>query len=77
MGVHKITELTPVQARALNVIDRYIKVCGYAPSASDVGKALKLSKQRGHALLSVLEDKGYIKRTAGVARSVRIVKPIQ
>ena len=73
MGVHKVTELTPIQSRALNAIDRYIKARGYAPAAADVGEVLGVSKQRGHALLGVLEDKGYIKRTAGVARSVRIV----
>ena len=68
-------KLTPRQHDTLEAIRVYIAKHGFSPSMREICDALGVaSTNSAHEHLSALEDKGYITRLPGKARTVRIVK---
>lgn len=66
--------LTPRQAEALRVIQEYVDEHGYAPSRTDMCRALELgSKSGAHRLVGALAAKGWIDRAPAAARGIRLL----
>ncbi len=69
-------KLTSRQQEILTFISEYIKHYNFSPSYQEIGDALGItSKQAVYRHLAALEKKGYITRSEGLARSIRIVHP--
>lgn len=69
----KTNSLTDRQAECLNKIREHLAQHGHAPSIAELGSALKLKSSNSvYDLLLVLERKGAIERTQGVARGIRL-----
>jgi repressor LexA len=51
----------------------YPKIHGRAPAESEIQKYFKVTPPTVHAMLLTLERRGLIVRTAGVARSIRLL----
>lgn len=66
--------LTPKQKKVLELIYNFIKDSGFPPSFADLKSALDVaSNQAVLNFLEALENKGYIKRDKGEARSIAIL----
>src|ERR1700686_5116758 len=67
--------LTPRQREALQAVHRCLQQDGLAPTIDDLGSMLGVSSDQSVLeLLSRLEKKGLVRRTAGRARSLRITE---
>ena len=66
-------ELTEPQAKCLAAIVELTGLYGYPPSVRDLGVHLGKTPQTIHALLGHLKEKGYIRSTPNVARSIVVV----
>jgi repressor LexA len=68
------TTITPKQKRVLELIYDFIEKSGFPPTLADLKNALDVvSNQAVLNFLNALEEKGYIKREKGEARSIRIL----
>ena len=74
-GAPKAQKLGPAQARVLEFLKRYIELHDRAPAEREIETHLQLSPPTIHGAIVALEKKGFITRTAGVARSIRILTP--
>lgn len=76
-GARVVTELTEAQERVLGIVKGYIEEHGYAPSTRDVMRAMGTSSTNGaHDHLAALKKKGYLTWDKGVARSIRVIGPV-
>jgi repressor LexA len=67
--------MTQQQSRLLAFITSFIADKGYSPSYDDMRLALGLKSKSGiYALIDRLKERGHIKHTYGIARSVEIVR---
>lgn len=64
--------LTEKQIVALRILKNYHALHGYMPSGRDVAKALGVRQNAAVNHLKALEKKGFIRRTAGKARAIKI-----
>ena len=62
--------LSPRQSRALQFIRDYIQLHGRSPSMAEVATHLEISPPAAHQLIVRLEQLGYIRKEAGVPRSL-------
>ncbi|NNF03702.1 MAG: hypothetical protein HKN17_04470 [Rhodothermales bacterium] len=68
-------ELTSRQRLALSVIARYIDDRGIAPTYAEIADALGAASATSAVhLVESLEEKGYVRRTPGRARSLRVIR---
>lgn len=67
-------ELTDRQAEVLAYIKSYIAKFGYAPSLRAIGERFDMQVNGVIGHLRLLEQKGYIKRTKGLARAMVVVE---
>lgn len=66
--------LTPRLAQLLRIIDISIRANGYAPAYADMAESLGISSRGAVcAMVDRLEQRGFITRTKGAARSITIV----
>ena len=72
-----MNKLSERQTEVYNFIYDYINLKGYAPSISDISKGLYISKPVAKKYIDILTDKGYIKHTPFIARSIVIIKQIK
>jgi DNA-binding MarR family transcriptional regulator len=56
------------------MVERYSRKRGFAPSVREIAKEMRLSPSGVVLKLRTLETVGAIVRTAGVSRSIRIVR---
>ncbi len=64
-------DLTPMQERMLDFIAETIRECDRSPTMREIGEALGISSTNGVRYhLSVLEDRGYIRRHRGISRGI-------
>ena len=71
-----MNELTERQKSAYTFIADYQKQNGYAPSMQEIAGHLKISGNLGVIRhLTALEKKGYLTRTPGSSRSIRLTSP--
>ena len=67
--------LTDRQRMILHVIQKYVTQRGYAPSIRELGAAVGIRSSNGVMVhLSALVKKGYIRRSAGKSRTIRLIK---
>ena len=67
--------LTESQKKVLKFIIKYIEENKNSPSIRNIAEGVGLkSTSTVHGHVERLEDKGYIKRTEGIARGIHIVK---
>jgi hypothetical protein len=60
---------------ALRAIEAHIRAHGRSPSLSELGRALKQSRQRAAALVAELERREMITRTPGQPFGIRVISP--
>lgn len=75
-------ELTPAQSRTLEAIRTLVERNGYPPTVAELGALLGITTASAYDQLSQLIRKGYIRRTAGIARGLSIIhgpldKPVE
>lgn len=78
--VGHVTPLSPhtytqKQGRYLAFIHYYIKVHGYPPAEADIQRYFKVSPPAVHQMILTLEKRGFIERSPGQARSIRVLLP--
>lgn len=62
------------QQATVDFIRDYTEEKGYAPSQSDIAQWFGITQQAAGQRIERLDRKGFVRRTAGVRRSVRVVK---
>lgn len=66
---------TQVQAQILDVIKTYVRRRGFAPSVREITAAVGFKSDRSTQYrLQQLEERGLIRRTAGVARGITVLQ---
>lgn len=71
-----MSNLTPTQARYLSFIKSYMGGFQVAPAESEIAEALEVAPPSVNRMIRSLEEKGFISREKGVARSIRIIVPL-
>lgn len=66
---------TELQGRYLSFIFYYQKLHGRPPAESDLQRYFQVSPPTVHAMLKTLQQRRYIARTAGAARSIELLVP--
>lgn len=68
---------TDLQMIALRIIVNYNQLHGKMPSADNLAMAMAVTRTAAVNHLKALEKKGYIRRAAGQARAITILKTAQ
>jgi repressor LexA len=66
---------TPRQGQFLAFIYYYTRVNGRPPAERDVERYFKTSPPAVHQMILTLEKRGFIERTPGQGRSIRLLLP--
>ena len=69
--------LTERQRRVLEFIEFYIDKHGYPPSIRDIARRFKMTPRGAQLHLKALEKKGYISRSDGKARAIRLNRRVE
>jgi DNA-binding MarR family transcriptional regulator len=64
--------MTETQGQYLAYIYYYTKIHGEAPAESDMRTCFRVTAPSVHQMILTLEKKGFIERTPGAARSIRL-----
>ena len=62
------------QQATVDFIRIYTEEQGYAPTEQEIGAWFGISREAAGRRVGTLERKGFIRRTAGVHRSIRVTK---
>jgi len=69
-------QLTEKQARVLESIKKFIAKNGYPPTVREIGSMINLrSSATIHAHITLLEEKGYLKKGMGKNRTIELLVP--
>ncbi len=69
--------LTPTQRETLRFIAGSIEANGFAPTMEEIARGLGLANRSSvHRQITALEERGAIRTTPGVARSIEILAQI-
>ena len=66
---------TPKQGQYLAFIHYYTKIHGIAPAEAEIQRYFGVTPPSVHQMILTLERRGFITRTPGVARSIRLALP--
>jgi DNA-binding MarR family transcriptional regulator len=66
---------TPKQGQYLSFIYYYTKLNGVAPAEADFVRYFRVTPPAVHGMIVKLEAGGWIERTAGQGRSIRLLVP--
>jgi repressor LexA len=66
---------TPRQGQFLAFIHYYTRVNGRSPAERDMERYFKTSPSAVHQMLLTLQKRGFIERTPGQGRSIRLLLP--
>ena len=69
-------QLTNRQAETAEIVRKYIQDHEYSPSVREVAKRLGVTPNGAQGHLDALVAKGILRRTGGVARSLRMCPPM-
>jgi len=70
-----IKGLTKKQSGIYDYIKEYIEQNKYSPSYEEIKKKIKLASKSGvHVYVNALEERGWITRIRGKARSIKLIK---
>ena len=64
---------TARQGQALAFIHYYTKLNGRPPAELDIAQYLRISPPSAHQMVVTLEKRGFIRRTPGQSRSIRLL----
>jgi len=67
------TSFTDKQGQYLAFILQYEKINGVAPAHADIQKYFKVTPPTVNQMIKTLENKGLIRKKAGVPRSIKIL----
>lgn len=66
-------DFTPRQGQFLAFIYYYTKIHGCPPAESDMQRYFRISAPAIHQMVVTLDNRGFIKRESGKARSIRLL----
>ena len=66
-------DYTPRQGQFLAFIYYYMKIHGCPPAERDMQRYFRISAPAIHQMVVTLEDRGFIERELGKARSIRLL----
>ena len=72
-----MTAYTRKQGQYLAFIYHYTKINGQPPAEADMQRYFRTSPPTVHSMVVRLEQRGFIHRVAGQARSIRVVLPLE
>ena len=64
---------TPLQGQYLAFIYSYTKIHGMPPAEADLERYFKVACSSVHQMILTLEKRDLIRRTPGIARSIRVL----
>ncbi|MGH7644651.1 MAG: SWIM zinc finger family protein [Gemmatimonadales bacterium] len=67
--------MTPLQAQYLAFIQAYVQLNGRPPAEADLQRYFKVTPPTVHQMVVTLDKKGWIARTPGRARSIKVLIP--
>jgi hypothetical protein len=70
-----VPRFTDKQGRYLAYIHQHTTLHGVAPSEAEMQKFFSVSPPTVHQMILTLEKKGFIQRTPGAARSIKVLVP--
>ncbi len=70
-----MTEYTKRQGQYLAFIHSYTRLHGRSPAEADIQRYFKVTPPTVHQRVVPLERRGFIERTPGEARSIRVLVP--
>ena len=76
-GRQKKTKFTKKQGQYLAFIHQYTNVHGVPPAEHEMQRHFGVSPPSVHQMVINLEKKGFIERTPGIARSIRVLVPTE
>ena len=71
--IFSVPKFTPKQGQYLAFIHYYIKIHGQAPAEADLQRYFKVSPPTVHRMVVALEERGFIERSPGQSRSIRLL----
>jgi repressor LexA len=74
-SMKQVPTFTPRQGQFLAFIYYYTKLNGQPPAEADMQQYFRVSPPAVHDMILMLEKKGFIVRTPGMARSIRVLLP--
>lgn len=69
--------LTPKQRRTLELIQRHVQRQGFPPTMQELAEKLGITGQSAHDQINQLVRKGFLRREAGKARGLTVVRPVK
>lgn len=72
-----MSEFTEKQGQYLAFIYYYTKLNGQPPAEADMQRYFRTTPPTVHQMILRLEEKGFIARTPGMARSIRLLIPFE
>ena len=72
-----MSEFTEKQGQYLAFIYYYTKINGQPPAEADMQWYFRTTPPTVHQMILRLEEKGFIARTPGMARSIRLLIPFE
>jgi repressor LexA len=69
--------LTPTQRRTLDLVQQTVQRQGYPPTMQELALSLGIKGQSVHDQINQLVRKGYLRRVAGKARGLTVLRPLE
>lgn len=69
--------LSPMTRRVLHAIQGYQQSTGQSPSIMEIAKMVGVSKTPAYGAVLRLEERGYLRKLPGKARSIEVLRPIR
>ena len=73
MSLNTTPDLTPKQGQYLAFIYYYTKIVGQAPAEADFQRYFRVSPPSVHNMIVTLDERGFISRERGRARSIKLL----
>jgi repressor LexA len=75
MSVEQMANFTEKQGQYLSYIYNYTKINGRPPAEADIQRYFRVTPPTVHQMVLTLEQKGFIHRTPGQARTIKVILP--
>ena len=75
MNVVQMANFTEKQGQYLSFIYNYTKINGRPPAEADIQHYFRVTPPTVHQMILTLEQKGFIHRTPGQARTIKVILP--
>ena len=70
-----MADFTEKQGQYLSFIYNYTKINDRAPAEADIQRYFRVTPPTVHQMILTLEQKGFIHRTPGQARAIKVILP--